>query len=70
MTAIDRALQKPITIPCPACEGLGEITDDIVIPIICEDDDLAPVCPWCEGDGLVSPERALEFHRAKEAGRT
>jgi DnaJ-class molecular chaperone len=69
MTAIDRVLNHPITVPCPACEGMGEVDDFTVslsgISFFTKED-----CPWCEGDGLVSPEKALEFHRAKEAGRT
>ena len=60
MTPIDRALQKPITIPCPACEGMGEVDDFIVslsgINRFSQED-----CPWCEGDGLVSPEKAREY---------
>jgi DnaJ-class molecular chaperone len=50
---------------CPACKGSG----DVVVPIGSAAE-LIEDCPWCEGDGIVTPERAAEYVAAKEAGTT
>ena len=76
------AKTKPV--PCPACDGSGNIacdscagTGDSRTRFLesgecrdCEECDGAGAepCPWCEGDGTVTPERAAEYHAAIQKG--